>query len=173
MEPSHPAPRAAPAELPAPLTLWLSYLLRQATLRVQDKVAEALSALALRPPHNAVLTMLADGPLSQVALSTRLDTDRTTMVAIIDELEAWNLVERRRNPGDRRMHDVTLTSLGGDRLTQANAAVSAADDAFFAPLSDAERAQLREMLLRLIAAHDAAKPSRSAIDSTEHLRRER
>lgn len=158
MEPSDLTPHGAPADLPAPLTIWLSYLMRQVTLRVQDHVAAALSTLVLRPPHNAVLTMLADGPLSQAALSARLQTDRTTMVAIIDELEAWDLVERRRNAVDRRIHDVTLTSLGRTRLAEANAAVSAADDAFFSPLNDAERVQLRAMLLRLIAAHDASKP---------------
>jgi len=156
MDSSH-TPLPGP-ELPAPLTVWLSYLLRQATLRAQDNVAKALAAAALRPPHNAVLTMLADGPLSQVTLSARLQTDRTTMVAIIDELEAWQLVERRRNPADRRAHDVTLTTLGAERLAVAHAAVFAADDSFFAALNAAERMQLRAMLLRLIAAHDERQP---------------
>ncbi len=144
--------------LPAPLTIWLSYLLRQATLRAQDAVAAALAELALRPAHNSVLTILADGPRSQITLATLLQTDRTTMVAIIDELESWQLVERRRNPSDRRVHDITLTSLGAERLIQAHAAVTAADDAYFAPLSDAERKQLRAILLRLISAHDQRRP---------------
>jgi MarR family transcriptional regulator, lower aerobic nicotinate degradation pathway regulator len=153
-EPELDQPSIPPA-LPAPLTVWLSYLLRQATLRVQDRVAEALAEHGMRPPHNAVLSMLADGPLAQIALATRLQTDRTTMVAIIDDLEAWHLVERRRNPRDRRAHDVSLTELGQARLIEAQHAVSTADTAFFATLTESERAQLRAMLLRLIAAHDA------------------
>jgi DNA-binding MarR family transcriptional regulator len=143
-----------PTALPAPLTVWLSYLLRQATLRVQDRVADALVEQGMRPPHNAVLSMLADGPLAQIALAAQLQTDRTTMVSIIDDLEAWQLVERRRNPHDRRAHDVTLTELGRARLTAVQQAVSTADAAFFAVLSESEREQFRTMLLRLIAAHD-------------------
>lgn len=151
-EPDQPS---IPSALPAPLTVWLSYLLRQATLRVQGRVAEALAEHGMRPPHNAVLSILADGPLAQIALATRLQTDRTTMVAIIDDLEAWQLVERRRNPHDRRAHDVSLTELGRARLSEAQDAVSTADAAFFGTLTEPEQAQLRAMLLRLIAAHDA------------------
>ncbi|HNP70185.1 MAG TPA: MarR family winged helix-turn-helix transcriptional regulator [Kouleothrix sp.] len=150
-----PAQPSLPSALPAPLTVWLSYLLRQATLRVQDRVADALAEHGIRPPHNAVLSMLAAGPLAQIALATQLQTDRTTMVSIIDDLEVWQLVERRRNPLDRRAHDITLTELGRARLSAAQNAVSAADAVFFAALSETEREQLRAMLLRLIAAHDA------------------
>lgn len=146
-----------PAALAVPLTVWLSYLLRQATLRVQERVADALAEHGMRPPHNAVLSMLADGPLAQIALATQLQTDRTTMVAIIDDLEAWQLVERRRNLHDRRAHDVSLTELGRARLIEAQNAVSAADSAFFATLTESERAKLRAMLLRLIAVHDAGQ----------------
>lgn len=142
--------------LPAELSVWLSFLLRQATLRVQDRVVDALATLGLRPPHNTVLSLLAGGPLSQTVLSARTQTDRTTMVAIVDELETLNLVARRRNPLDRRAHDVTMTEHGAATLIQTHALVSAADDTFFAPLSPDERSQLRSMLLRLIQAHDAA-----------------
>ena len=152
---SEPEQPSIPSALPAPLTVWLSYLLRQATLRVQGRVAEALAEHGMRPPHNAVLSMLAGGPLAQIALATRLQTDRTTMVAIIDDLEAWQLVERRRNPHDRRAHDVSLTELGRARLSEAQDAISTADAAFFGTLTELEQAQLRAMLLRLIAAHDA------------------
>lgn len=146
-----------PAALAVPLTVWLSYLLRQATLRVQERVADALAEHGMRPPHNAVLSMLADGPRAQIALATQLQTDRTTMVAILDDLEAWQLVERRRNLHDRRAHDVSLTELGRARLIEAQNAVSAADSAFFATLTESERAKLRAMLLRLIAVHDAGQ----------------
>jgi len=145
--------------LPAELSIWLSFLLRQATLRVQNRVSDALATVGLRPPHNTVLSLLASRPLSQTTLSARTQTDRTTMVAIVDELEALNLVTRQHNPHDRRAYDVTMTERGTAILTQAQALVSAADDAFFAPLSSEEHRLLRSMLLRLIEAHDAASGS--------------
>ena len=146
------APMAA--KLPAPLTAWTSFLLRQATLRVQGRVAEALVPLGLRSAHHAALAVLTTGPLSQVALAAQLQTDRTTMVGLIDELEHAGLVRRERNPYDRRAHEVTLTREGATLLAHAHAQVNAADAAFFAPLTPEELAQLRALLIRLIDAHD-------------------
>ena len=151
---THESAGAQDEALPDTLTVWISYLLRQTTLRVQERVAESLHELGLRPPHNAVLSLLAAGPHAQIALANQLQTDRTTMVALIDDLERMQLVERRRNPHDRRAHDVTLTNQGLALLSAARAQVSAVDDAFLAPLSSEEREQLRALLLRLIRAHD-------------------
>lgn len=143
--------------LPAPLMIWTSFLLRQASLRVQTQVAEALVSLGLRPTHNAALTVLADGPLSQVALAAQLQIDRTSMVGLLDELEHMGLVRRQRNPRDRRAHEVTLTAQGRVLLAHAHAQVTIADAIFFASLSAAELEQLRSLLVRLIQAHDAAQ----------------
>jgi DNA-binding MarR family transcriptional regulator len=142
---------------PPELTVYTSYLLRQATLRAQARVSDALRTLELRPPHSAVMTMLTPAPLSQVALSARLQTDRTTMVKIVDELEQMGLVERQTNPSDRRAHDVTLTDKGFEFAQRAQSQIAQADDAFLEPLSKAERNQLRGLLERLIAAHDQSR----------------
>jgi DNA-binding MarR family transcriptional regulator len=142
------------AKLPAPLMVWTSFLLRQATLRVQARIAEALVPLGLRSAHHAALAVLAAGPLSQVALAAQLQTDRTTMVGLIDELEHAGLARRERNPYDRRAHEVTLTRDGAALLAHAHAQVNAADAAFFAPLAPDELEQLRTLLGRLIEAHD-------------------
>ena len=143
------------SNLPAPLTIWTNFLLRQASLRVQMHVAEALVPLGLRPTHNAALTVLAAGPLSQVALAAQLQIDRTSMVGLLDELEHMGLVQRQRNPRDRRAHEVTLTVQGKALLPHAHAQVTVADAVFFAPLSAPELEQLRSLLARLIQAHDA------------------
>ena len=122
-------PRADPdppnPDLPDELTVWTSYLLRQATIRAQQHVAQSLEGLQLRPPHNTVLQLVRQQPQTQVALSQRTSTDRTTMVGIIDELEGLGLVTRQRDPNDRRAHRVTLTSNGAKAVKRAHALVSA------------------------------------------------
>ena len=44
----------------------------------------------------------SSGPQSQGWIGERLGIDRTTMVQLVDELERRGLVERKRNPNDRR-----------------------------------------------------------------------
>src|SRR5215469_9495526 len=68
----------------------------------------------------AVLTVLAAGvPLSQQEAADQLRVDRTTMVSLVDALEAKGLVERRRSTDDRRKNIVQLTETGRHRLRGA------------------------------------------------------
>src|SRR5688572_24359101 len=63
--------------------------------------------------HFGCLSVIADeGPLSQAYLATLMRVDRTTMVAIVDELEAAGLIDRRRNPDDRRAYALEATKAG-------------------------------------------------------------
>ena len=140
--------------LPDELTVWVSYLLRQAALRAQAEVGKALSEHALRPPHHSVMAMIERGSQSQVALSAMLQTDRTTMVAIVDDLERMKLAKRRVSPLDRRAHDVTLTKAGRKALIRSRAAIDQADARLLANFSPAERALLQSFLERLIASYD-------------------
>ena len=154
--PQKQVPKKLDAKMATPpeLTIWTSYLLRQTTLRAQSRVARSLETLGLRPPHSAVMTMLVPGSLSQVALCASLQTDRTTMVKIIDGLEQMRLVKRQVNHIDRRAHNVMLTKKGFEFARQTQSKISDADSVFFEPLSEAEHQQLRQLLERLILRHD-------------------
>jgi len=129
---------------------WTTFQLRQVTLRVQAQVANALISLGLRPAHVSVLTVLHTQSLSQAALGTRLQTDRTTMVELIDELEELALVKRQRPAHDRRVYQITLTPQGIEMLGRVQAVIRAVEADFFAPLSVEELTSLRSMLTRLL-----------------------
>ena len=61
------------------------------------------------------------GPMSQQALGEYIGKDRTTIVAIVDELEQEGLVERRRNPADRRAYALQVTPRGPRLADQGQA----------------------------------------------------
>jgi DNA-binding MarR family transcriptional regulator len=97
------------------------------------------------------LSVIADeGPLSQQALGRRLDVDRTSIVMIVDVLEAEGLVERERNPSDRRAYALRITPAGRKWLQRATRAVLEVEREFLAPLSPPERKQLIDLLQRLL-----------------------
>jgi DNA-binding MarR family transcriptional regulator len=70
------------------------------------------------------------------------------MVYLLDELEAQGLVERVRNPDDRRSFLIHLTSKGR-QLQRKAAAELAGADTLLEPLNNAERRQLMELLARI------------------------
>ena len=90
------------------------------------------------------------GPMSQQALGEYIGKDRTTIVAIVDELEHAGLVERRRNPADRRAYALEVTTKGHDWLARAKPALLAAEDGLLEPLDEAEREVLMELLQRVL-----------------------
>ena len=112
---------------------------------------QALAPLGLSVKAVGALTVLeAEGPLSQRRLAERQGIDRTTMVAVVDELERLGAVERRRDPGDRRANALRLTASGRRLLTRARTAVAAAEEAFLAPLPEQEQQRLRATLRLLV-----------------------
>lgn len=90
------------------------------------------------------------GPMSQQALGEYIGKDRTTIVAIVDELEAVGLVERRRNPADRRAYALQVTPKGADWLTRAKPVILAAEDDLLDALDAEERATLIGLLQRVL-----------------------
>ena len=136
----------------------LGYLLKHAWLRLAEATAPELAPFGIDGRELGVLTVLAGGdPLSQQEAARRLDVDRTTMVALIDGLEAKKLVERRPHPQDRRKNIVEPTAAGREVLRKATRVTGDIERRFLAPLSEADAERLKAWLRIL----NSAAPARS------------
>jgi DNA-binding MarR family transcriptional regulator len=147
-------PHAADAPLREP-TSSLGYLFKHAQLRLAGLTGPALAPFGISGRELAVLLTLAAGePASQQQAAQRLGVDRTTMVGLVDALEAKELVARRPQEGDRRRNVVELTETGRDTLRRASEAATEAERQFLAPLSPAAAAQLTRALRALALPPD-------------------
>jgi DNA-binding MarR family transcriptional regulator len=125
----------------------LGYLFKHAQMRMAQLNSEALAPLEINGRELAVLLTLADHePASQQQAAERLGVDRTTMVALLDGLEAKGLVTRRPQAGDRRRNVVELTGKGQDTLERGVRASDEAERVLLSPLTPEERPVLRRML---------------------------
>ena len=114
----------------------------------------ALAPLRLRPRHLVVLTVLRDqGSPTQQALAAALQTDRTNLIGVLNELEADRLILRRRSPEDRRRHFVELTGEGTERLAEAEAALAEAEDEVLGALDADQRETLYQLLAQATTSH--------------------
>ena len=138
-------------ELPAALSDRLGFLLGRAHLAHRSITERALASLGLGVKEFGALAILAEeGPLSQQRLGGRQGVDRTTMVAVVDALEGSGLVERRRDPADRRAYSLNATAKGRRVLRQAGEAGRRAEAEFLAPISARDRRHLKQLLRTLI-----------------------
>ena len=136
-----------------PLAGYAAFLLSQLGFHEVERLTERLRPLGLHPRHFGLLTHIASAAgQSQQALSDALGVHRTAMVALVDDLEARGLVERRRDPRDRRAYALHLTGDAARLLAEAQRAVDAHERELLVGLDEAERQQLIALLQRIAAA---------------------
>jgi DNA-binding MarR family transcriptional regulator len=114
-------------------------------------VEERLAQLGLTNRQYFVLAGIESAaPISQQDLSRLLGIDPTVMVGVIDDLERGGFISRTRDARDRRRYALGVTPTGGKALAGAHGAMTAVEDEFFSPLSDAQRDRFRASLKRLL-----------------------
>ncbi|WP_103336179.1 MarR family winged helix-turn-helix transcriptional regulator [Amycolatopsis sp. CA-126428] len=138
---------------PLAVTQRLGYLLKHAQLRLAELAEPLYAPLGVTGRQLALLTLFGDGPArSQQDGAGRLGVDRTTMVALVDELEAKGLVRREVAPGDRRKRLVLLTP-EGERVREAGTEVTRQAEALLLePLSAEDAERLRAALHQVVRA---------------------
>jgi len=130
----------------------LAYLFKHAERLMSELHVEALAPFDIHARDLGVLLAIdSTEPASQQEIAQRMGVDRTTMVAIIDAVEAKGIIARHPDPEDRRRNVVELTPTGQDILRQAITASDAAEAELLAPLSLDESQQLRDLLARVLA----------------------
>ena len=137
--------------LPAVLAGSTGFLLNKAAQRAREHFERALAPLGLRSRHYGVLALLAEaGPLAQGEVGERLRVDRTTMVAVVDDLERLGLAERQRAPQDRRAYALAITPPGRHTLDEGRQLLATVEAELLAALSTDERRQLHALLALLV-----------------------
>ena len=92
----------------------------------------------------------AGAPALQQQLCESLWLDPNNCVLLLNEMEELGLVERRRDPSDRRRHVVDITDEGRVALERAERAQETIGDELLSALSEEERATLRSLLSRVV-----------------------
>jgi DNA-binding MarR family transcriptional regulator len=156
---SQPTHSSAAPRLPEELVASTTFLLKRLGYTAKERALEAYERTGLHPYHHAILIALGEGPPeTQGAIADALGYDRGQLVGLLDELEERGLVERRRDPNDRRRQLVRLTRDGRRVLRRLRGVAQQIEDEFLAPLTGDERTSLHALLLRLAEAHEPRCP---------------
>jgi DNA-binding MarR family transcriptional regulator len=149
------SPLAYAPRLPQELVESTTFLLKRLGFAAKDRTLAAYEETGLHPYHHAVLLVLSEGaPETQGSIADALGYDRGQLVGLLDDLEERGLVERKRDPNDRRRHVVRLTGDGKAMLRRFRTLAAQIEDEFLGPLDESERVALHGLLLRLAQTHE-------------------
>ena len=129
----------AETSLPPSLAEMAGFLLAKAHALFHDRADQVLGPGELGIKHFGCLTVISDeGRLS-----------------VVDDLEAAGLVDRRRNPDDRRAYALEATDAGRAWIAEKRGALMAAQEQILSVLTEAEERQLVAILQRLLVREPA------------------
>lgn len=112
--------------------------------------AEEFDTHRLGPGGGMLLLAVADAqPARLQDLAAAMHRDKAQMTRGIQSLERKGLIARAADPGDARASRLSLTPEGETAVEAMRGAVAEALDGILAPLSDAQRAALRDILSRI------------------------
>ena len=144
-----PSPDTAVAEFAGQLffRLWRASHIR---------ITQGLESIGLTPASFGLLNLLgARSGATQRELGSAMGIDPSTMVSLLDELEAAGLAKRRPHPKDRRAREVVITSKGRRLLERGRQMALQVEDEVLGGLNAGERRELLKLLRRAL---DSAPP---------------
>ncbi len=136
--------------IPGELGKFPGYLLARLGEASRRRFVKALEPEGLHPRDFGVMTMVSAHPgLSQQQLHEKTGIDPSSMVAVIDELEARGLAVRRPDPDDRRARAIFLTDEGERTLARIGKLAAQLQRELFGGLSREELTTLHTLLRKL------------------------
>jgi len=120
-------------------------------IHASRRFAERMEEIDLQPPLFRVLNLIdaAEGR-SQQAIGEAIQVPPSRMVALVDELERRGLVERRPDPGDRRIRALFLTRKGRETLSRGREIAKAHERELTRGMAAADRERLVELLQQMV-----------------------
>ena len=126
------------------------HLLWRSQARVTAAVSDSLPGRSDIHAYAALLALGVEEPQSQQGLARLTGVSGTTMTAVAETLQADGLVERVRNPGDRRSYALTRTPAGRSALRRWAPHVRRLEARLTSALSDAQVTRLQQLLTVLV-----------------------
>ena len=116
---------------------------------------------ATRAQWKTLFVLSRNEGLNQGSLADRLEVEPITLCRMIDRLEEAGLVERRRDPADRRAWRIYLTDAARPKIAQLQALADEMFDDILVGVSPAERERFT-VTLNLIRDNLLAEPKDTA-----------
>lgn len=142
----------------------VGYLVKRSQRLMQERIEGLFADQGFTLQQWVVMMHIRDGLALTVAdLCRELHHDSGAMTRLIDQLEERQLIERKRNPQDRRVIELSLTDSGNKLIGTLIGIVTDALNVALDDFSRDEVKMLQSLLTRLIGRLEQLVPGASPI----------
>jgi DNA-binding MarR family transcriptional regulator len=145
------------------------HLMWRAAARVSASLAKVLPEGVDIHAYAALLALAGGAIRSQQSIAHTVDVSRTTMVKVAAALTEQGLVERVRNPDDRRSYLLTRTPEGAAAARRWRRHAEDLEEALTPRFTLAEREELRRLLLGILEGELAPDTPEPLLESLGFL----
>lgn len=145
------------------------HLLWRAAARVTSAVDRILPGGTDIHAYATLLALADDEPQTQASLAKVSAVSATTLTAVAHTLQRDGLVERVRNPEDRRSYSLTRTPAGREAVREWRPHVLRLEAQLTSALTPADAVRLKELLRLTVADQLDPRTPAAVLDSTAFL----
>ena len=125
----------------------IGYLLSDRARLLRRAFDEHMRALKItRPQARLLLHLLHNEGANQGHYAEQLDVEAITLCRMVDRMEEAGMIERRRDPADRRAWQLYLTARTREMIDEVRACIDSLLEDMLAGISPAERAEFARLL---------------------------
>ncbi|MBX2986589.1 MAG: MarR family transcriptional regulator [Bdellovibrionaceae bacterium] len=137
------------------LTSHIGFWMRRVSNQVSHSFARKLESSGVTVAEWVVLREMhrTQETTSPGAIAEITGLSRGAISKLMSRLIDKNLVHRQEGRADRRYQEIRLTEKARNLVPKLARLADENDDLFFSPLSQAERQQLKETLMKLVEIH--------------------
>lgn len=144
----------------------IGYLVKRSHRLMQERIEGLFADQGFTLQQWVVMMHIRDGlALTTADLCRELHHDSGAMTRLIDQLEERQLIERRRNPQDRRVIELSLTDSGNEMITKLIGVVTNSLNVLLDDFTRDEVKMLKSLLCKLIGRLEQLVPGAAPIMS--------
>lgn len=152
---------------PSPPAKGVGLLIHDVARLLRNRIDQRAQAIGLTSAQWRVLSVIAraelknEPPPNQAALAEQMDLEPITLSRLVDRMEAAKLIERRRDPDDRRSHHLYLQDGARPLVAKFREVASECIADALAGISDAEMDKVLDVMTRIrnnLTGKSAAPP---------------
>lgn len=134
----------------------LGFLIIKTAKFIERQLNDTLSEYGLTLAQSKIVLRLCDNDLTnQRSLSECLDVEPATIVRTLDRMERDGFIKRKKNPMDRRVHIIQLTTKAKELIPELKKSIQESFDKSLGDINEETKKSMMDYMNKITGCYEA------------------